>query len=128
MTCRKRKRAERLAILKEIEMLNRDRCKDCTDFADVHENNSVCECPAATRIRELGEMLMQTTPRRIEIPPIQETELTVDSYTRLKQDRYNDQYIAKHFGIGQATLGRWKKKNDLLSLRLKNGEGLQYDY
>lgn len=122
MTCRKRKRAERLAILKEIEMLNRDRCKDCTVLAISNDNNSRCGCPAAVRIRELGNRLMRTTPRAVvdETPRITDVELTVEGYKALKGRGIKDRNIAKYFKIGESKLSRWKKDHDLLSFKVRN--------
>lgn len=126
MTCRKARRAERLAILVEIESLNRERCCDCSIQANSQENNSVCKCPAATRIRELGERLLGTTPRRVVEPEINADELNAENYKRLKEAGVTDQLIAKHFGMGKSTLSRWKKNNDLLSFktRYRNQEEL----
>lgn len=129
MTCRKRKRAERLAILMEIEVLNRDRCKECTELAISYENNSVCECPAAVRIRELGEALIQTTPREFqpvrEITITQERGLTVEGYEALKRKSVKDSSIAKQFNLSPSSLLRWKRANNLQHLRAKKGKGVE---
>ena len=55
-------RQKRIEILKQIDLLESKRCDKCT--AHSKYNNTLCECPAAVKVRKLGdELMMLTKPR-----------------------------------------------------------------
>lgn len=100
--CRKAKRAERLAILRKIDELNKQLCGKCG-------RRYKCNCAAAVEIRRLGELLITDEPPK----------LTVERYLAKKQEGMMDKDIALEFGLGRSGMYKFKRKNGLLQRRAK---------
>lgn len=95
--CRKAKRAERLAILRRIDELNKQLCGNCG-------RRYKCSCAAAVEIRKLGALLITD-----ESP-----KLTVEYYLARKQEGLLDKEIAKELGLHKGTVTKFKQKHGLI--------------
>ena len=129
------------AIMKEITgimEINCDNCKVIAVIQRVHGQQAKLEycnkiCTVGKKLQKLSKEL--EFGAEIETAP----KLTEEYYLLLKQRRWTDKQICKHFGIGRSTLARRKKhwgieplkqkrkldqigktKQDYLTLKLQN--------
>lgn len=111
--------AERAKILLEIDELDKQRCDLCAKLGDNH--GAVCECPAAVKVRKLGqEIIKHTNPRNIHefemLAKVGIENLTEDIYRHVKEEGLKETEIAKALNTKRATLYDWRRDNGLLNI------------
>lgn len=123
--CKKQLSKARMAILAEIDKLEKSRCKVCQSTSEYSDSKkSHCKCQVAIKIRELGNQLNKLISERKpdeSIPTIPKIDrnhdsfenLTVKLYKKMKAANMNDRAIVKRYGIGSRRLVEWKKFHGL---------------
>lgn len=117
-------RSARTKILHEISILDTQRCEDCIpdDEPTWRQPATHCNCEAAVKVRELGEVLMSLVSERVTAEYVREEidipdfdfggvtikTLPVKIYWEAKAQRLSDTVIAHGIGTNKRALDRWK--------------------
>lgn len=125
---------KRLAILLEIERLNEQRCERCNNSSD---DAGRCDCEVASRIRELGEMLIDATKPRTENTNYRESEnAVVTTYDEVGRVELNERHYrrAKRHGVSRIRLQRryneenWELEDAITRPVRKHGSKLESEW
>ena len=119
-------RQKRIEILKQIDLLESKRCNECT--AHSKYNNTLCGCPAAVKVRKLGDELMLLTKPRggnaaARLDKMKFEDMTVEIYKDIKKTGMSDKDIFMTLKISGTTCVNCKRSVGLIVPRkFKNRE------
>lgn len=118
-------RSKRLAILMEIDKLEKLRCEYCSvDSGYTLDNKSKCDCHASAEIGKLGKELLKLVRKRgeaqisedlpiVDVKTVTFENMTPDIYKSLKYQGLTDKVIYKNLKIGDRRLRAWKEENGI---------------
>ncbi|MFD1203571.1 nucleoside triphosphate pyrophosphohydrolase family protein [Sporosarcina contaminans] len=120
----------RFNILQYINYLDRFRCDVCSGRVQegVYADKTKCDCEAARRIRELGQVLIGNKQKIIEkfrelrkmtvLETLTEENLTRETYLDMKALGLTDRQIKEQLGWHGVKFNQWKHKEGLIGQRL----------
>lgn len=113
---------KRIELLKQIDVLNKDRCEVCAGDNAGHESTR-CKCPAAVAIRKLGAEYesIATASRKGRINALfrqgRKEGLTLELYTALRELELNNEQIYKGIRMPERDYYDWKFEVGLIKER-----------
>lgn len=105
---------KRLAILRQINRLEKERCETCGGMFSYSNHSVYCDCEAAVVIRKLGEELEaisnDSRQKRIQhlLHTLKKNGLSVEVYDSLKDLDVHDKRIFQYLGMAGETFRDWK--------------------
>lgn len=113
---------KRIELLKQIDVLDKDRCDVCAGDNAGHESTR-CKCPAAVAIRKLGVEYesIATASRKGRISALlrqgRKEGLTLELYTALRELELNNEQIYKGIRMQERDYYDWKFEVGLIKER-----------
>lgn len=132
-------RRSRMNLLIELDSLKEELCDNCKSIGSGNRSaHYKCGCPAATRMRSIGQRLLTLTNER---PKIEEKvkevkkvtqknkslEITEKVVEEMKASGMTYAAIAKHFGISPQTLSTRRQNWELERVRAQRQGGKSLD-